>query len=515
MNTYAGKVRIGVIAIYCAAALAIAGLHGSPGRAQPTPTPTPTLFVANACTAAVTAYPAASNGDVSPLPPVPTGLAAPAFVAIDASGNIYVTNRCNGTITIYAKGSSGDAAPIAIIGGSNTGLTGTGGIALRGIALDSSGNIYVVNGESVFVYAAGSNGNVAPIATISGGNTGLTGPTGIALDSRGNIYVADQAFGRPHVGAVLVYAAGANGNVAPVATISGSYTDLEYPYGIALDSSGDIYVADNTYGLVLIYPPLGSSTGLLNEGPLTIGGSNSGMTAPTGIALDSSGNIYVTSGSVVFVFPSPFASCYPERECGGNEAPIATISGSNTGLSGPDGITLDSSGNIYVADSGDSSVTVYPPLASLFTQPDYPDETPIAAISTTMTTGLEEPTGIALDYSGNIYVTDLGNMYYGGSIPPSVFVYPAGSNGSVAPIATISGSNTGLYDPRGIALDHSGNIYVADQGDSPPITASVFVYPAGSNGNAAPVATITGSNTMLVTPAGRGGFHQRQHLCGG
>ena len=74
MNRYAGKVRIGVIAIFCAAALAIAGLHGSPGRAQATPTPTPTpagptLFVTDTCTDAVTAYPAASNGDVSPLAP--------------------------------------------------------------------------------------------------------------------------------------------------------------------------------------------------------------------------------------------------------------------------------------------------------------------------------------------------------------------------------------------------------------------------------------------------------------
>ena len=87
-------------------------------------------------------------------------------MAFDASGNIYVTNNCNATITIYAKGSSGNAAPIAIIGGSNT---------------------------------------------------GLTDPQGIALDSSGNIYVTDQGFADRHAGAVLVYAAGSNGNVAPIA----------------------------------------------------------------------------------------------------------------------------------------------------------------------------------------------------------------------------------------------------------------------------------------------------------
>ncbi|MGC2760604.1 MAG: hypothetical protein WA206_04750, partial [Candidatus Binatus sp.] len=185
MNKYAGKIRLGVIAIFCAVALAIVGLHRSSGRAYSQP-PTPPLFVTDRCTGAVTAYPAGSNGDVSPLAPAPTGLAEPELVAIDASGNIYAFNVCNNTITVYAKGSNGDAAPTAIIGGSNTGLTGA-----NSIAVDSSGNIYVLDGDSVLVYAAGSNGNVAPIATISGSNTGFISPSSIALDSSGNIYVAD------------------------------------------------------------------------------------------------------------------------------------------------------------------------------------------------------------------------------------------------------------------------------------------------------------------------------------
>ncbi len=77
----------------------------------------------------MTAYSAASNGDVSPLAPG-TGLSGVEFVAIDPSGNIYATNSCNGTVTIYAKGSNGDTAPIAVIGGTNTGLISPGGIAL-------------------------------------------------------------------------------------------------------------------------------------------------------------------------------------------------------------------------------------------------------------------------------------------------------------------------------------------------------------------------------------------------
>ncbi len=79
-------------------------------------------------------------------------------------------------------------------------------------------------------------------------------------------------------------------------------------------------------------------------------------------------------------------------------------------------------------------------------------------------------------------------------------VYPAGSNGDVPPIATIGGSNTGLYRSGGIAVDESGKIYIANgqmvlQGPS-----SVTVYAAGSNGNVGPIQTITGPDTQLNQP---------------
>jgi len=85
----------------------------------------------------------------------------------------------------------------------------------------------------------------------------------------------------------------------------------------------------------------------------------------------------------------------------------------------------------------------------------------------------------------------------------SVFVYPplGSSTGPLneAPIATINGSSTGLFDPIGIAVDSSANIYVADNGEA-FTPGSVFVYSAGSNGNVAPTATISGPLTGLAAP---------------
>ncbi len=289
------KIRLGVIARLSAVAFALSSfIFFSVFSAAPcaySATPTATRLAKDDRTDAVTAYSAAGDGDVSPLAP-PTGLASPQSVAIDASGNIYATNSYTNTITVYAKGSNGDAAPIAIIGGSNTGLRYP-----AGIAVGSSGKIYVADrGDlgairqtaSVFVYSAGSNGNVAPVATISGSDTGLFLPYGIAVDSSGKIYVTDY-----FVQSVFVYSPGSNGNVTPIATISGLSTGLFFPLGVAVDSSGKIYVAECPAcaagvgtGGVSVYPALGSRTGLLNEAPTaTVSGPLTELYSPafTGI----------------------------------------------------------------------------------------------------------------------------------------------------------------------------------------------------------------------------------------
>ena len=543
MNKYAGKARIGAIAILGAAALAIIGLHRFSGRAY-SADPAGTLFVTDLCSEAVTAYPPASTGDISPMTPVPTGLSSPSSVAIDAGGNIYAANTCNNTVTIYAKGSKGDASPTAIIGGPNTGLNSP-----YGVALDSNRNIYVTgqSSSSVTVYQPlGSSTGLldeAPIATISGGITGLVSPVGIALDSSGKIYVADNGaasvFVYPALSGTCTSSSPCTLNEAPIATISGNLTELDTPYGVALDStSSNIYVADNGAQSVFVYTALGSSTGTLNEAPTTtISGNLTGLLSPQGIAADSSHNIYVADvgADSVFVYSSGTS---------GNQAPIATIFGSNTGLLGPYGVALDSASKIYVADYEAESVFVYSALGSS-TGPL--NEAPSVAISTTTTTGLSSPQGIALDSGGKIYVADDGN--HANEFTPSVFVYAAGSNANAAPIATISGSATTLMQPEGVALDSGRKIYVADEsaasvdvysavgsrtgllnvapvdninGPDTGLLApvgiavdstgkiyvtdfagpSVFVYPAGSNGDATPTDTITGSSTLLNYPQG-------------
>jgi hypothetical protein len=255
-------------------------------------------------------------------------------VALDAGRNVYVSNyrgspSGNGTVTVYAAGAIGDAPPIRTIGGSNTGLA-----VPQGVSLDTSGNIYVANpnacppvcsGGNALVYAAGANGNVAPTRTIGGSNTGLDAPLSIALDERARIYIANWKGN-----SVTVYAAGANGDVRPIQSIKGSNTGLSGPVGVVVDASRNIYVANPGTNGVLVYAAGAEG----NVAPIAaISGSNTGLHSPFGIALDTRRNIYVANSgdNNLLIFAAG---------ANGNIAPIRTISGPKTKLDGPFGIAL-------------------------------------------------------------------------------------------------------------------------------------------------------------------------------
>ena len=442
MNKYAGKARIGVIAMLGVAAFAIVGLHRSSGRAYSADSTPAPLFVTDKCSHAVTAYAATSNGDVSPLRPVPTGLAEPEFVAIDPNGNIYATNACNNTITIYAKGSKGDASPSATIGGSDTGLSSP-----SGIAWDSLGNIYVANygSNSVTVYPSRANlpsqpnyPNVTPSATIIGSNTGLNHPQGIAVDSTfGNIYVADWGAAGVTVYPPLPSLPSQPGypNVTPSATISGSNTSLTSPYGIAVDTQR-LHICGGLGQLERVgLSAAGKQHRAAQRGPHRHHQRWQHPPIPPDRHRAGFLRQHLCGGlrrpeRVYLSFPAqpPQPGRLSQRRpqhLYQREQYRPDLPGRHRG---------GSSGNIYVADAIAESLFVYSAGNSGNVHPSS------ATISTTMTTGLSYPQGIALDSSGKIYVADCPACYGEESGAPSVFVYPAGSNGSGAPLTSSAGA---------------------------------------------------------------------------
>jgi sugar lactone lactonase YvrE len=287
--------------------------------------------------------------------------------------HIFVSDQTSNAVTGYPAGASGNRAPVATIVGNNTGLGSP-----VAIDVDAAGNIYVANLFSVTVYPPNPTGtlNEAPTATINVNNGGVT-LYGMGVDASGKIYVA-------YPGTIVVYAAHPVGTVTtPIATITGSNTHLAEVHSIAFDAAGRIYATDNVYGIDVFAP---NPVGTLNEAPVANIPRNAttGLSYPWGIALDASGKIYTLDTAHIYVFPAnPVGTV--------SEAPLATITGSNTGLDGGnDGMSLGPTGTIYAVNRNVSTITEYAanPSGTL-------NEIPIVTISGS-NTGLSGPTALAV-----------------------------------------------------------------------------------------------------------------------
>lgn len=301
------------------------------------------------------------------------------------------------------------------------------------LSADASSNqgdglLYVPNdhGRSITVYAVNGAGRATVVKTIAGSNTRLHGTEGVAVGADGTIYATNVATSDTEPNQVTVYAPGATGNATPIAIIVGSNTQLWAPAGIAMDGAGNIYVANSGNSLITIYAPGANG----NVAPTaTIGGSNTGFLTVHDVALDNAGNIYVTSA----VGPPGFTGKITVFAAGttGNATPQATITGSHTGLRFPDGIVINSAGDIYVANAAADNVLAYAAGAT-------GDVAPIAMIGGS-NTGIVTPGGVALDVEGRVYVATNQN-----SIP----IFREGTSGNVAPTATLTPSNApGLDGP--------------------------------------------------------------------
>jgi hypothetical protein len=387
-------------------------------------------------------------------------VAVPALSSGQAATVVFVSLRFGGPAGVAAFAFGGSGKPVVLPGVADA-------TQPRRIAIGHDGKIYVIEANTVMVYASGAHGNVPPIATISGPRTGLDRPEAITVDSRGTIYVTNY-----WDNGATIFAAGSNG-VAPIATISGSNTGLDGPTGIAVDAGGEIYVANIRGNCVTVYAA-GSHGNVKPIATNRVGNHGVGR-----IALDSSGRMYLLSGNVVNVYSAGSNSA---------AAPIAVISVPVTGFLTD--IALDSSGKIYltnaVSPSGSfrSQVFVYSAVSN-------GGASPVASIEGSKT-GLDYPRGVAVDADGKIYVT----MFEG------ISIFSAGGNGNVKPITKITSNNTGLTQPYGVAVGSDGKIYVADKHVGPHSCGRVLVYRSGSYGDALPMATIEGPHTVLQQPIG-------------
>ncbi|MBV8809583.1 MAG: hypothetical protein JO033_12995 [Acidobacteriaceae bacterium] len=253
---------------------------------------------------------------------------------------IYASNSSNATglrntLLIFSANSNGNVPPAATLGGPNTQLNLPNGLAF-GIGM-TGGRLYVANGGgTVTEYAQPAMGNQAPIVILGGGASGLTSPQFVASDLNGQVYVTQNTLNGAS-DSVEVFSPSAMFGSPPILRVTAG---LNQPFGVSVDASFNFYVANHGSNSVNEY----DKTGALIA---TIAGSLTTLSAPTGLAVDGTGDVFVAqSNNSILAFKGPLAKGQ------NNIAPSQTISGGSTLLNSPMELWLDGHGVLYTANNG-------------------------------------------------------------------------------------------------------------------------------------------------------------------
>jgi sugar lactone lactonase YvrE len=286
-------------------------------------------------------------------------------------------------------------------------------------------------------------------------------PRGVAVDGSGNVFVADTWNNRIRKitpgGNVTTLAGGGFGYSDGQGTAAGFFS----PYALAVDGSGNVYVADSQNNRVRKISPTGNVTTLAGSGNETFAdglGTAASFNDPTGVAVDGSGNVYVADSRnhrIRKITPS------------GN---VTTLAGGVIGYSDgqgiaasfnrPWGITVDASGNVYVADTDNHRIRKISAAGNVTTLAGSGSRGAVDAAAAAAS--FNYPRGVALDGSGNLFIADVGN-YRIRKISSTGNVTTLAGSGEIG-VADGQGDLATFDEPYGVAVDANGIVYVADKG---------------------------------------------------
>jgi sugar lactone lactonase YvrE len=391
-------------------------------------------------------------------------------------------------IAYAAAADTGEAYTFSTLAGAASlgSADGVGGLARfnypEGIAADTNGTLYVVDTDNHtirMITPAGVVSTLAGLAGSPGSADGMGGdarfyyPYGIAVDGVGSLYVADT----DNHTIRKITPVGTNWVVSTLAGLAGSFgsTDgtrrdarFRYPEAITVDSAGNLYVADTDNSTIRKITPVGTNWVVSTfAGSARSDGSDDGMGGnarfrrPEAIAVDRAGNLYVadtendtirkiTANGVVSTLAGSAQDPAGSDDGQGNDARFDS----------PDGIAVDNAGNVYVAEADNYTIRKITPGGVVTTLAgsagsDGSDD------GTGSDARFNRPTGIALDRTGTLYVADSANHTIRNVTSAGVVNTFAGSAGS-AGSTDGTGSDARFHEPRGIAIDSAGNLYVAD-----------------------------------------------------
>jgi uncharacterized protein (TIGR03437 family) len=415
-------------------------------------------------------------------------LVGPNNMAVDAQGNVYIAAS---GLSMVLKVAAGTGVISVFAGNGLTSGGGDGGLAVgaslsypAGLAFDSSGNLYIVDVFNSNVRKVDTNGIISTVAG-DGGQGGFSGdgglatqallanPQGVAVDKSGNLYIVDRGNQRIRM---------VNASSGIISTIAGSSTTgysgdggpaaqatFNLPSSIAIDASGNLYIADTNNWAIRRISTSGIITTVAGNGQYGYGGDNGQATkaklaGPTGVAVDASGNLYIAdSGNERIRYVN-------------SSGVIATIAGTGVaGFSGdgsaataarfsnPVAVALDASGNVYVADLDNNRIRRFALGGTVTT---FAGTTNSVGDGGPSTEARVEPWAVAVDSAGNLYIADRSEQRVRKVTPAGTIATVAGTG------QTGYGGDNGpataavLSTPNDVAVDRSGNLYIADAGNN-------------------------------------------------
>jgi sugar lactone lactonase YvrE len=308
-------------------------------------------------------------------------------------------------------------------------------------------------------------------------------PFDVAVDSVGNIYIADTNNN-------VVQKVDTSGNIVVVAGVSrpcyggpcgdgglASKAKLNAPQGVLVDAKGNVYIADTGDNRVRVVKPngriysfAGNSTSSCPSGTLPCGdgglATQASLSVPEGLALDSNGNVYIadsgdnrvrvvslTTGNIN-AFAGTGTSCFPSWNTCGDGGPALSAH-----LGNPQGISIDSSQNLYIADTRDQRIRIVSAAGTINTFAGTGRLGFAGDGGQAVNARFAGPSGVFVDSTGNVFISDTGNQRVREVTPSGVInTILGGGNGGDGGAPTAAQ----FANPNGVAVDSAGNYYISD-----------------------------------------------------
>lgn len=453
---------------------------------------------------------------------------SPHGVALDGAGNIYVADTYNFTIRIISAG--GVVSTFNGFAGNPGSSDGSGAFARlnfpEGIATDVAGNIYVADTYNNTIRkatpAAGMTtfSGLAGLGSVDGSSTNsrFAYPAGLTATVDGSLFIADTA---NHTIRKLTHVGGTNWVSTTIAGLSGqagatdgvgSAARFNFPSGISADTNGTIFVADTENstirelqwtGGVWTVTTIAGTPGV----PCACNGigTNAGFYFPGGVAADNFGNVFVAdSGNSTIRQLSRTGTGWLVSTIAGvaYENSFADGVGSKARFNSPNGIAVGQNGTVYVADTDNDLIR-----ALTYNEKGWEVTTVSDAFSQDSFLYFYQPLGVAVDGSGNLFVADTFDQLVWQLAPLRdgfglyyLTAFAGDIDSGTAGSSDGYGSTALFNKPAGITVDNAGNLYVTDMVNN-TIRASATFSPGALLSRPALTITPAGSRTVISWPA--------------